>query len=202
MTTNNETTARDIETINQRICEQLVHREVLHCVSSLVSHFAQNSESLNGSDYSQDDLFPILQSDDYENAVRENSDSQIFEDSNGTEFWLNRNDFAEFETITDDDERNEYLSDNAVEIEDADTWRTIADDNHIEPYTNEAYEHWAVKSWLAGKLAEHGEMTGELFDFNIWGRCTTGQSIAMDGVIRQIAASMEILHGMQNDWSK
>lgn len=46
---------------NQRICGKLVEREVGECVSSLVYHFAQNPEALNGSDYSyDDDVLPLL----------------------------------------------------------------------------------------------------------------------------------------------
>jgi len=66
----------------------------------------------------------------------------------------------------------------------------------------EVLEHWIVTSWFAHKLQEHGQVVGEVFDFYIWGRTCSGQSIAMDGIIRSIADSMEILHGQKNDWSK
>ena len=62
-----------------------------------------------------------------------------------------------------------------------------AQDNDIEPYTNEAYEYWAVTGWFASKLEEKGEIVGELCGFNVWGRCTTGQSISLDCVVQKIA---------------
>ena len=65
---------------------------------------------------------------------------------------------------------------------------------------DEVLEHWAVSSWLAVKLQEKGETVGELFDFTIWGRCTSGQAIGSDGVIQEIAAEMGILHGQQYAW--
>lgn len=65
----------------------------------------------------------------------------------------------------------------------------------------EAFEHWAVTSYFAEKLAAKGHMTGDLLDYHVWGRPTTGQMISMDGVIRDIARDMEILYGQQNCWA-
>lgn len=70
-----------------------------------------------------------------------------------------------------------------------------------EPFRNEALEHWIVSDWFAGKLAEQGEMVGELLGLTIWGRCTSGQAIAIDRVIERIAKEMEILTGQKNEWS-
>ena len=44
---------------NDRILRRLVDREVLHCMSSLVSHFAQNENALSGSGYSIDDVIEL-----------------------------------------------------------------------------------------------------------------------------------------------
>jgi hypothetical protein len=55
----------------------------------------------------------------------------------------------------------------------------------LEP--KEIYEYWAVSSWLARKLAEAGEAVHtDVCGHNIWGRCTTGQAISMDHVIREM----------------
>jgi hypothetical protein len=64
----------------------------------------------------------------------------------------------------------------------------------------EAYEHWIVSDWLAERLAEKGEITGELLGLTLWGRTTTGQAICLDGVIREIASDMGILPGQPNAW--
>jgi hypothetical protein len=83
-----------------------------------------------------------------------------------------------------------------------DELREFCDEHGIDPEQNEALEHWAVSDWFAKKLAEHGEMTGELFNIRIWGRCCSGQAISADGVIAEIAASMQILDGQRHSWAE
>lgn len=75
-------------------------------------------------------------------------------------------------------------------VTDDDSWRTVCDDNRLDPQKREAYEQWIVTNWFARKLAERGEMTGEVMGLTIWGRCTTGQSISIDYVVHQIAAEL------------
>lgn len=50
-------------------------------------------------------------------------------------------------------------------------------------------EHWFVSTWLAKKLACYGEaiIDHDAFDMPVWGRTTTGQGIAADHVIQEIA---------------
>ena len=100
------------------------------------------------------------------------------------------------ECATDDDLRE--LAINKAE----DDWQKFCDDMRIDPHDNEALEHWAVSPWFKSKLASHGEITGELLDFDVWGRCTSGQSISCDGVIFAIASEMEILDGQKNSWAE
>lgn len=59
-----------------------------------------------------------------------------------------------------------------------------------DEYESDVYEHWIVSNWLARKLAERGEVTGDVCGMTIWGRCTTGQAIGLDYVIQQIAAEL------------
>ena len=63
---------------------------------------------------------------------------------------------------------------------------------------HEVFEHWIVTPWLAERLAAKGESCAEIYDFWIWGRTTTGQSISVDSVIHDIAVDMEILDGQMN----
>lgn len=63
----------------------------------------------------------------------------------------------------------------------------VGQDNGLDPDYVEVYEHWAVSPGLAQRLKERGEVVGGLADFELWGRCCTGQSISMDSVIRGIA---------------
>jgi hypothetical protein len=76
-----------------------------------------------------------------------------------------------------------------VEAE-SDGWQKVCDDHRLDPEQREAYEHWIVSGWLAHRLAEKGEITGEVCGLTIWGRCTTGQSISMDGVIEEITREL------------
>jgi len=66
--------------------------------------------------------------------------------------------------------------------------RELADEFDIEPYTNEALEHWIVSDWLADKLEECGEMVIRDFKgLTIWGRTTSGQHISLDYAIQKIS---------------
>jgi hypothetical protein len=76
-----------------------------------------------------------------------------------------------------------------VEAE-AEGWQKVCDDNRLDPEQREAYEHWIVSGWLAHRLADKGELTGEVCGLTIWGRCTTGQSISIDGVIEEITREL------------
>lgn len=56
----------------------------------------------------------------------------------------------------------------------------------------EAFEHWIVSDWLAGKLEAAGEMVShDIHGLTIWGRCTTGQAILLDAVICGIYNDMD-----------
>lgn len=76
--------------------------------------------------------------------------------------------------------------------DDAEAWQELCEYEGIDAdsYRSEAYEHWIVSWWLARKLAEHGEITGQLWGLHIWGRCCTGQSMTLDHVIQQIAIEL------------
>jgi hypothetical protein len=64
----------------------------------------------------------------------------------------------------------------------------------------EIFEWWLVSDWFAEQLEEKGQPILDAFDCKWWGRCTTGQAIYMDGVIREIASDMEILPGQKFEW--
>jgi len=71
-----------------------------------------------------------------------------------------------------------------------DEYQTICNEHGLDYEYNEAYEHWAVSDWLARRLADKGEITGEVAGITVWGRCCSGQSISMDSVIQEIATSL------------
>lgn len=70
-------------------------------------------------------------------------------------------------------------------------WQTLCNDHDIDPYDREVFEHWAVSPWLSEKLQALGEKVDPDFgNMHVWARCTTGQAISADGVIERIYADM------------
>lgn len=60
-------------------------------------------------------------------------------------------------------------------------------DEEPEQQTQDIYEWWAVTSWLAEKLRDRGHpVIINQYGVSYWGRCTTGQAIKLDGVIKSI----------------
>ena len=60
-----------------------------------------------------------------------------------------------------------------------------------EPYERQVFEAWSISNWLGDELEKRGErVTRDLANHNVWSRCTTGQAIALDHVIEQIAAGV------------
>lgn len=69
---------------------------------------------------------------------------------------------------------------------------TTINDSFEEEY-EAPYEYWVVDEWLADKLAGYGEMVNkDDFAFAVWGRQCTGQAIAMDSCIQDIALEYDL----------
>lgn len=58
------------------------------------------------------------------------------------------------------------------------------DDPNSEPA--EVLEWWLVSGWLADQLEERGEVALSDGQSNWWGRCCSGQSILLDGILQRI----------------
>jgi hypothetical protein len=177
----------------QEECRQLVAREVYYCVSSLIHELAQDEKYM-------DDLMPVLSQDDWQSPA-EYEGYVVFENDSGEYQWAKPRadddpvDPDELEGL-DDDERElklkySEIGDDEHDTE-ADAWRDACESNRIDPEQREAYEHWIVSDWLARKLEERGEMVmRDFLGLTIWGRCTTGQAILLDGVITEIWMSTQ-----------
>lgn len=155
---------RDLQTA----CDRLVGREVHHCVSFLISELAKLEW-----DAKEDELYPVLTKTVWAcgKCDGEYPDEDEAEDCCAPE-----------------EEDGKYLCHGCGgDFDDATSAIVCCSP---EERTNEAYEHWIVSSWLSARLADHGEMVGEVMGLTIWGRCTTGQAISMDGVIREIQHSI------------
>lgn len=159
----------------QALGDRLVRAEVLYNVSALIHTLAQRE--WDGSDgIDPDDLATLSYRepgvDDYRDAAQYGADYII----NVTEdYW----------SATDaDGEASEGRADSEL-----DAWREAFEFVGADrPDGAEVYEHWIVSDWLAARLIEAGEtVVRDVAGLTVWGRCTTGQAISMDGVIQRIA---------------
>lgn len=200
------TETENVSLINQRVCKKLVEREVVYCVSSLVWELMQKQEEFPEW---TDELMDLCRRGpagiDAEDLITE-SQHVLYEDSSGYTCALPNDMAAEYNSISHPDSdklaelRDEFLSDNGVYLSDPEDTSEVANVLGLElsDYESEVYEHWIVSNFFAEKLKERGETVCELMGLTVWGRCTIGQSISMDGVIEEIAKDMEILHGQAN----
>lgn len=161
--------------------EQMVQREILCCMSSLVSTLAQGYGALltpptsravrNLAEQASELAAPVL---DYEEAARQDGWRRMGVESD--RFII----FKKGTPITDTIH--------------AATWGELCELQNLDPYEWEVYEHWAVSQWLADKLIAQGERVDTDFaGLNIWARTATGQAIAMDGCIQRVYADMMVL---------
>lgn len=165
----------------QSVCRKLVEREVIACVSYLVSHFAQNPDACCG-EVEYDDVLNLCQRMPDHSERIEEIDERLEEIQ------------TELDDVDSPGKDHSAIEYGATELEE-EKEQLESDDDPIE-----ALEHWIVSDWFASKLAEKGEITGELLGLTLWGRTCSGQMIALDSVIREIASDMEILPGQPNAW--
>jgi hypothetical protein len=171
-----------------RTHEQIVSAEVHYCVSFLVSTLAAGYGAIEMPRRLRDaptigDLADLTEqaaelaspTDDWEEAAHQ-AGWRVF-DHPGEGVGL----------------RNDKLDRDWPEID----WEAAARDaGEEEPYQREVFEHWIVSDWLADELAQRGEKVDTDFaGMTVWARTTTGQGIASDSVIEQIAADMAKRYG-------
>lgn len=166
-----------------------------------------------------DDLQKLCQRPDYESAAREfifeadASDLESIVDNNGDWSDVVKEVVPDVEEIDDDGtiyytygvgserfEDEDEARDTAIEaalpqLREA-VWKITSDyeevcnEHNLDYEYTEVYEYWVVSDWLARKLQEKGEIVGEVCGLTVWGRCTSGQSITIDGVIEAIALEL------------
>lgn len=157
--------------------EQMIQREMLCCMSSLVSTLAgafpemgygqrigqQKADVAALCDQAVELAWPVL---DYEEAARQAG-------------WAS---FGEFKNWSRPEQGTHPIYSSA---------EVVCLENGIDPYEWEVYEHWAISQWFAERLQAHGERVDTDFaGLNIWARTATGQAISMDGVVQKIYREM------------
>ena len=160
--------------------ESLVRNEIFYCVSSLVSSIAQAPDTWRALGVDEDEVFSLCEMRDFDEPA------------------------ADYIGEMDADDLGEYLDSQSVEFDpaaDVATLRRAAigamqeqgaaefcDEFSIDPHLCEVFEHWIVSDYLARKLEAYGHpIARDFLGLTVWGRPTTGQSIAMDSVILEIA---------------
>ena len=164
-----------------RTPDDLVRMEVHYCVSYLVSTLARGAfncstfnETAKELDQMCEQAFDLAAPvDDWEEAAREaGADCHKA---------AGRDEWRCWSVPGDGGDTTEWCA------SESDAWRNWCEQNDIEPYEREVYEHWIVSDWLADKLEERGEKVDRDFaGMTVWARTTTGQGIASDSVIESI----------------
>ncbi len=149
--------------------QELVQREVIYCVSSLVHTLTQQNK------LDEELAYLLWQGQvDYEAAEHEiNQAGGKLQQEDG--YWGIYGTYVHYWLIDPVHKSKEDTIDNYF-------------DGDLDSYRSEVFEHWIVSSWLALRLIEHGETVVEdvLGIDYIWGRTTTGQVIHCDYVIQTI----------------
>lgn len=164
------------ETLNQ-CTDRIVRQEVMCCLSGIVSTLAggygnigQNRPDNGLADLAEQAFELCSPIPDYEEAAIQAGWRKASAEELSQDFWPCQFDPEGWQ---------------------AETWQDACEQTETEPYEREVFEHWAVTQWLADKLREHGEKVDDDFGgLVVWARTTTGQGIAMDSVIREIAKAI------------
>jgi hypothetical protein len=197
---------------NQRIRDQLVHRNVKLCCSGLIHTLIKCSEpnALDVLDINFEDLISVSSQPDYLQAVEEwiEDDASIDDLVEAELIEKPKDDEDDVQIENAEDTLRKVAARNARKLTAAQL-RNLYEDQEILCTSNtdevEALEHWIVDSGFGRYLAEFGEMvSSDIFPdgWTVWGRTTSGQAISMDYVIAQIAASMQILEGQKYSWAE
>lgn len=159
---------------DQRIVRKLVDREVLYCVSNLISRLCELEPD-------DEELMALCEVRDYETPLEAVEDEQ----------W---------ERLCANNDLSPRSKERVIAALGAEE---CCEQLGLDPDYREVYEHWLVTSWAADSLREKGEVVvDDLHGLTVWGRTATGQAICMDRVWWEIARDMEILSGQANSWEE
>ena len=205
---------RNLEGMRQDLAGRLVQREVVCCVSSLVSGLTELSQLVGYSELrdalgtDSDELSALCQRPNYEEAVRQfimdDADldqleevaeqhgywSEVLADAGLTPNTAGADDHLEGYLESEPDKFNLLRQCVWELINTDDEYQWVCREYDLDYDYDEVYEHWVVSDWLQRKLAEKGEITGDLCGLTIWGRCCTGQSMVLDSVIQEITREL------------
>ena len=150
--------------------QDLVQREVIYCVSSLVYTLTQENKldeelsiDLWTGSTNYDDAEQLITSNNA--VIREEDKLYGVYDEDLKDYIVEPSHNGKEQAI------DEYFNNQNFDLDD---------------YRSEVFEHWLVSSWLFKKLQDKGESVVEMYGLHIWCRTTTGMAIAYDCVIKEI----------------
>ena len=100
----------------------------------------------------QEELDKVLVQEDFINPVKDSEEYHV-QYSNYHSGWVWVDKISHIVSPSFDTEEEAY--------------RDCIEYNDLDPYYNEAYEHWIVTDWLAKKLEEEGEMVGQILGLTV-----------------------------------
>ena len=191
------------ETLFQRACGFWVERNIGQCVSSLMYDVGRNLEECSRIfDFDYDEAIGWFQSEDYSEVVSDFIDDADLDDletiADMVEDWdgivysvlgMSPEEYAAEETSEEDQTEDLKALRTKVKalITNDSEYAEIGRHFNLDPDYDEVYEHWIVtSSWAAEDLRAYGQIVFEFGGMTIFGRCTTGQSLLLDGFVRRL----------------
>jgi len=181
------------ETLFQRACGLWVERNIGQCVSSLMYDVGRNLEECSRIfDFDYDEAIGWFQREDYSEVVDSFIDDADLDDletiADMVGYW---NEVLEESSVeyTDDgylvptyEQTKEIRTKVKALITNDSEYKEIGRHFNLDPDYCEVYEHYVVNSsWAADDLRAYGQIVFEFGGLTIFGRCTTGQSMSLDG---------------------
>ena len=160
--------------------ELIVRNEVHACVSYLVSQIAGAPDTWRALGVDEDEVFSLCEMRDFDEPAADYIGEM---DADDLRDYLDLQD-AEYDPAAD----VATLRRAAIGAMQDQGAAEFCDEFSIDPHSIEVYEHWIVSDYLARKLEAYGHpIARDFLGLTVWGRPTTGQSIALDSVILEIA---------------
>ena len=195
------------ETLFHRACGLWVERNIGQCVSSLMYDVGRNLEECSRIfDFDYDEALGWFQSEDYSEVVSDFIDDADLDDletiADMVEDWdgivysvlgMSPEEYAAEETSEEDQTEDLKALRTKVKalITNDSEYAEIGRHFNLDPDYDEVYEHWIVNSsWAADDLRAYGQIVFEFGGMTIFGRCTTGQSLLLDGCVRRLTRDL------------
>ena len=191
-------TDKDDAIKNQRILEHFVDKEVICNISGIVDHFLKNPEMISNGEVDWDEIFELSRAIDWEEAV-----DSFVDDCTKADIETLAKDKLEIMDMWEEMENTNQIEETREKVRREILNLPIDEVKEIlreapmmewDEHTREVLEFWIVTPGMADDLEQKGEsVMHDFFGHHVWGRTTSGQSIILDNVIRQIGKELGII---------